>query len=119
MSKEKYEKVLEWCLSQGAKLHPDIERKQENGLWGMFATASIPKNTVIAKFPRDKVFQMGDAYTYPKDMAFNERYIHAVAKSICTEEKLWGGFYDFYSLEDLKENMPVFMGNLSWGCWKI
>jgi hypothetical protein len=75
----KYEECLALSKEQGLYLDDRIERKQENGLYGMYATAKIPKGTLIASLPKTSLLPQIEGATYTKP---NEKWAHVIAKEL-------------------------------------
>ncbi|GAF68433.1 unnamed protein product, partial [marine sediment metagenome] len=46
-----FKEFLEWITKHNGFLHESIIRKKVNGIFGMYATQNIPKNTVLTKLP--------------------------------------------------------------------
>lgn len=52
---DNYKKTLAWAKKKGLFLDKRIERKQENGVYGMYAKEAIPSGTVFISFPIEKL----------------------------------------------------------------
>ena len=93
MTPDLYNKTLEWALARGLQLHDGIERRQENGVWGMYATQPVKKGAVLARFPRASVLRP-DAADYPAAMTPMMQYCHAAAREVAlgAASRHWGLF---------------------------
>jgi hypothetical protein len=76
----KYEECLALSKEHGLYLDDRIERKQENGLYGMYATAKIPKGTLIVSFPKSSLLpEVNDeSYTNPNVV----KWTHSIAREL-------------------------------------
>jgi len=83
MQKSRYEECLSWASERGLVLDSRIERKEVNGVYGMYATAPIPEGTVIASFPLDACIPILDKkLIYPGNKQEYKQRIHATAKEL-------------------------------------
>lgn len=77
-----YEKCLNWAEHNGLEMDPRIERKKVNGVYGMFAKAPIPKGTVLASFPQDRLIPIPTTTEYPPHVPDALKRLHAAAIEI-------------------------------------
>ncbi len=103
-----YDEVLNWALERGAKIHPNIVRQEVDGVWGMFATGPIPRDAVLAMFPKKHGIQVDPAYEYPDRMPQFLKYIHTCTMQIRAGDDTFMGFQNLYPMEELKENRACF-----------
>ena len=103
-----FDDILNWALSKGAKIHPNVQRLEVDGVWGMFATGPIPKNTVLAMFPKRHGVQIDAAVNYPEQMPFFLKYLHTCARQLALGQEHWMGFKNFYPMEDMQVNRACF-----------
>lgn len=91
MTPDRYTQTLEWALARGLQLHDGIERRQENGVWGMYASMPIRKGAVLARFPKSSVLRPEIA-DYPASLTPMARYCHAAAREFSLGEasRHWG-----------------------------
>ena len=59
-----YEKTLNWALENGLFLEGRIERKEVDGINGMYAKAPIPQGTVLASIPKDNIIPIENVHGY-------------------------------------------------------
>jgi len=107
---QQYNDQLEWFTSQGLVLDSRVERRQVNGIYGMYATEDIPKGTEVLTSPLEVKFPLNTKYTYPNEFSFNEKYTHSVVIEIekGKNSKYFWFFQKLESMEYLKENSCYF-----------
>lgn len=106
MTPDLYTKTLEWALARGLQLHDGIERRQENGVWGMYASKPIKKGKVIASYPKERALKPLDQFSYPESMSPMERYCHSASYEFQKNDlsEFSGIFNGLESLEYLRES---------------
>lgn len=117
MDTDAYLRQKEWALARGLFLHPALERKQVNGVYGMYAISSIPANTVVASFPVDqlpksKKPQAGRKSVYGAELEnVDMSYIHLLSKELLKRESSsYSGIFDgFEKLDDLRSYSVAFI----------
>lgn len=79
MDEKKYSKCLTWAKNNGLDMDPRIERKQVNGVYGMYASAPIPKSTVMVSFPKKNLIPNRTDVVYPPGTPEAVKRCHAAA----------------------------------------
>ena len=113
MDIQKYESCLAWSLNQGLDMDSRLERKQVNGVYGMYAKSHIPKGTVLASFPKDKLIPNRKDVSYPNGTPETIKKCHAAAIELSKGEAsdYFGCVAAFESLEALQSHSFYFFSN--------
>ncbi len=82
MEERKYEKCLSWALDQGLEMDERIERKKVDGVYGMYAKKPIPKNTILASFPKQRLIPAKQCKAASPDIPESVKRLHAAAIEI-------------------------------------
>ena len=111
MDNENYIETVKWAAQKGLRLFPHMEHRCVDGIWGMYATADIPKNTVLVCYPINNVLPLIANFNYPKKCSDTLKRMHATIK-----EYSKGDASDWYglmrsseSLEDLQRTNAYFL----------
>ncbi len=104
----KYEECFSLAKEQGLFLDDRIERKQINGLWGMYATEKIPKGTKIASFPKTSLLPA------PKDTSsdLNDiRWIVSMSREIAKgkDSSYQAHSMMFETMDELQQHSAYFL----------
>ena len=98
-----YQSQLDWALAHGLFLHPSIERREVNGIYGMYATADIPKETLLASFPCDQLIDSTKGPFGDSEDARALNWLHAAACELGNKNTTFNGVIaGFESLAELK-----------------
>jgi len=118
MSEERYQKCLSWCADHGLKLDARIERKKVNGIYGMYATEDIPKDTVFVSFPIDQSIPRGSDSDYPDGFSEDLKIIYTAALELAKGEdsEHFGCIAMFETMEELQSHSIYFFSDteLQW-----
>jgi hypothetical protein len=79
MNNKQFKEQLDLAITRGLIFDHRIERKAANGLSGMYAKESIPKDTILASYPAEHQIQLKHDIAYPQGASDNFKYIHAAA----------------------------------------
>lgn len=102
MSNE-FQAQLEWATPRGLYLHPSIERKSVNGIYGMYAKAAIQSDTLLASFPSDQLLDSSQGPFGNADKTRSLNWLHAAVREITdTKSSFSGIFAGFERLEDMR-----------------
>ena len=77
-----YEKCLNWAEGNGLDMDSRIERKQVNGVYGMYAKAAIPKGSVLTSIPQDRLIPIREDINYPEHLPDALKRLHSSAIEI-------------------------------------
>jgi len=110
---QKYENCLAWALNHGLNIDSRIERKQVNGVYGMYAKENIPKDTVIASFPKKKLIPNRTDVNYPNGTPETIKRCHAAAIELSKGKAsaYFGCVASFESIEALHSHSFYFFSN--------
>ena len=110
MEERKYERCLSWALEQGLQLDERIERKQVNGVYGMYAKQPIPKNTILASFPKKRLIPARQSNRQSPNFPEAVKRLHAAAIEIEKGErsKFYGCVGSLESYEALRSHSFYF-----------
>lgn len=105
-----YDDCLALAKKHGLYLDERIERRKENGVYGMYATEVIPKGTVITSFPKDAILPKLTDVTYPSTPAM---WAHSAAKEIAkgVDSKFCAHTKMTESLEELRQHSLFFFSD--------
>lgn len=104
MNASLYAEHLKQAIHHGLEINPKLERRQVNGVWGMYATEDIAQGELIARFPESALLKP-DANAYGEQFSSSVRMIHAAAK-----ERQKGAVSPFAYLFDLHESLAQMKG---------
>lgn len=81
-SRDAFAACKEWVLKSGGQVHPSMKLDWDSGgiVRGLYATASIPKDTVILKIPQRCLLFVNTKW-YPRLVAWKGEFRHPVADS--------------------------------------
>jgi len=113
MSENKYEECLSWSKQKGLELDHRVERKKVNGVYGMYATAPIPKGTVVASFPVKSTMSIRTDFKYPDKTHKQTKWIHAAAIMLSEGKNSENSGYVkmFETPEELHSNCAFYFSN--------
>jgi len=118
MSETQYQKCLSWSVDHGLELDARIERKKVNGLYGMYATEDIPKDTILVSFPIDQSIPRGSDSDYPEEISEDLKimYTAAIELSKGEDSEHFGCIAMFETLEELQTHSIYFFNDaeLQW-----
>ncbi len=105
-----YQATLERARQDGLQLHPALQRRQVDGVFGMYAHAPIAQGAVLARFPKQRVLPVSTAYAYPPEMADDVRYAHTVIHALREGEAspFWHFFSGLETLTDMQSYSVYF-----------
>jgi hypothetical protein len=104
MSASAYAEHLKQALRHGLEINPKLERRQVNGVWGMYATGAIAQGELLARFPKRSLLQPDDM-AYGPQVSPSVRMIHTAAR-----EAQKGAASPFAYLFDLHESLEQMQG---------
>ena len=105
MNIEQYERLISWALKRGLFLHEGIERKQVNGVYGMYATQDIAANSIVVSFPEQALLKPAKTIDFGTGTdSIDLNYIYAAAKELDKGQgSEYSGLFDgFETLEDMR-----------------
>lgn len=112
MSQDNFLKAVDWAKARGLFLHPGLERKSVNGVFGMYATSPIAANTLLASFPIDKLLELSNKpfKEDAEDVGLN--WIYTAALEIKNGSKTYSGIFSgFESLDKMRNYSSYFCSN--------
>lgn len=107
MESDLFETTLSWARKEGLFLHEHLERKCKDGVWGMYATQDIDKNTVLASFPLENLIQTED--NYPLNTSTSAKHIHSAAKAYSNKDNSkYANFFNFFDSSEYLKKYSTF-----------
>jgi len=109
-----YEFIYLKCRENGGYLHESVVRKKVNGIYGMFATKDIPKETLILKIPFHytldiKTFNNLDMSLMPSELSVKAKFAYILYLEYKKDKS--SKFYDWFQClptqEECKQNPLV------------
>lgn len=109
MPQDNFQKQYDWAHARGLFLHPELERKSENGIYGMYATSPIDAHTLLASFPINQLL-INKNKPFKEDSEYiGLNWIHAAALAIKNNIDEYSGiFCGFEKLEDMRNYSSYF-----------
>lgn len=80
MTAVSYADVYSLAENHGLFLDARVERRQENGVWGMYALDSIPSGSVVASIPMFSKIPKPAGFEYPQEIEDKLVPVHSAAK---------------------------------------
>lgn len=77
-----FEDYLALAQAHGLELDSRIQRRQVEGVWGMYAVEAIPKDTIIASLPRSELIPKPEGVEYPVEIADKLQPVHSAARQL-------------------------------------
>ena len=114
MDTDSYLKQKQWATARGLFLHKALERKQVNGVFGMYATSDIPANTIVASFPVKHLLQPQQKTHFgPEHDNVDLNYLFAASKELVKgEQSTFSGIFDgFETLQDMRSYSTCFISD--------
>ncbi len=110
MTSKQYKELLQWAESIGYKLHPALERKKVNGIYGFYATEDIKDGEVLFKSPAKETIQLDPNYHYDETIPNWVKLIHTTSVQYQLGEKCkyYPLFSAFSTLGELKKHSIYF-----------
>jgi len=110
MNDPQYEEQLSVMSDKGLVLDSRIERKQVNGLYGMYATAPIKMGEVLASVPTTFKMPLSTRFNYPKNTSFDLKFAHTAAIELSKgkDSDYYVYFLKMETLDELKDNSCYF-----------
>ena len=103
--------TVEWATPKGLKLHPHMEHKCVNGIYGVYATADIPQYTLLVSYPIKGTVPLLTNFSYPQNCPELLKRLHASTLEYSKgETSEWRGLMNSVeSLEELKQTSAYFL----------
>lgn len=111
MNSVDFAETVKWATPRGLKLHPNMEHKCVNGIYGVYATADIPQYTELVSYPIKGTLPLLQNYTYPQNCPELLKRLHAATLEYSKgDSSEWRGLMNSVeSLEELKETSAYFL----------
>lgn len=92
----------------GFEMDPRVQQKDTNGLLGMHATESIPKGTLLSKFPVSMMIPRSDSIDFSKDPNGEiHSLIHAMATQLADKKSPYQHYFEFCGAVSERETRSV------------
>ena len=110
MSDPLYDEQIELMSKRGFTLDSRIERKQVNGLYGMYATSPINAGEVLVSYPVDQQIPLAEGFDYTGCDNFDVKYAHTAAREFVKgkESEYYPYFLKLETMEEIKANSCYF-----------
>lgn len=110
MSNEIYEQQLAWARDKGLYLNDKIERKEVDGLYGMYATAPIEVGELLVTYPVERRIPHTKSIEFPKGTAPTIKNLVTAAQEYSKGKKseYYGHFMQLISFEELQRTASLF-----------
>lgn len=112
MDTDAYLRQKQWASDRGLFLHKALERRQVNGVFGMYATSDIAANTLVASFPVKHLLKpQQNIHFGPEHDNVDLNYLLAAAKELAKGgQSAYSGIFDgFELLEDMRAYSTFFI----------
>jgi len=108
MSTSRFETFLTRMGKLGFEMDPRVQQKDINGLLGMHATESIPKGTLLGKFPLSMMIPRSDSVDFSEDPNGDiQSLIHAMATQLADKNSPYQGYFEFCGTVSERESRSV------------
>jgi len=113
MPANQYEECLSYSKELGLELDPRVQRKQVNGIYGMYATEQIPEGTVFASFPLDSLIPISEDFSYSNETSDYTKRIHAAAIALSQGKKSESRAYVmlFETIDEYRDNSVFYFSD--------
>lgn len=110
MTPKKYKSLLDWAKSIGYELHPLLERKKVDGVYGLYATDDIADGSILFKSPAYSTIQTDPNFNYDETLHKYVKLIHTIVVQYTMGEKCkYSPIFDaFETLNEMKEYSVYF-----------
>lgn len=111
MASDLFDTTLSWAKKEGLFFYEHLERKCKAGVWGIYATENIEKNTILASFPLESLIPTED--NYPLNTSTSAKHIHSAAKAYSHKGRSkYSNFFNFFdSLDYLKKYSTFYISD--------
>ncbi|MFT6029860.1 MAG: hypothetical protein ACI8O8_001600 [Oleiphilaceae bacterium] len=111
MNSVDFAETVKWATPKGLKLHPNMEHKCVNGIYGVYATADIPQYTLLVSYPIKGTVPLLKNFSYPQNCPELLKRLHASTLEYSKgESSEWRGLMNSVErLEELKKNSAYFL----------
>lgn len=112
MNSDAYLRQRQWASERGLFLDKAIERKQVNGVFGMYTSRDIPANTVVASFPVKNLLKPQKLVKFaPEHDNDDLNYVLAASRELAKgdQSRFTGIFDGFELLEDMRSYSTTFI----------
>ena len=111
MDNTSFIETIKWAAEKGLKLDPNMALKSVNGVTGIYATANIPKHTILLTYPKKSLLPTLQGFNYPKKHTDLIKLVHSATKEYSKgESSEWFGLMrSVESLADLKNTSAYFL----------
>ncbi|KZX77508.1 hypothetical protein A3715_01765 [Oleiphilus sp. HI0009] len=111
MNYEQYLSMRSQAEAVGMTLHPNIERRCVDGVYGMYASGPIAKNEIFASLPQSALMPMDIDFDYPFELTNQLKTIHVIARRMSGLAEPWFYTDSFYPLSFFKEHNVYYCTN--------
>lgn len=112
MYTDAYLRQKQWAVARGLFLHPALERRQVNGVFGMYTASDIPANTIVARYPVKHLLLPQQSIDFgPEHDNVDLNYVYAASKELAKgEQSIYSGIFGgFELLEDMRAYSTFFI----------
>ncbi|MDX1451644.1 MAG: SET domain-containing protein [Oleiphilaceae bacterium] len=113
MNSQDFAETVSWAQARGMKLHPHMEHKCVDGIYGVYATADIPQYTELLRYPIEGTLPLLANHPYPQQCPELLKRLHVATLEYAKgEQSEWHGLMrSVESLESLKQTSAYFLTN--------
>lgn len=110
METQYFLETAHWAAQRGLKMHPHLEHKAVNGVYGIYATQNIPRFTLLLSYPIAGTLAKNEEFVYPKNTDPLLKRMHAATTEYAKGERSsWKGLFNSLDPEShLRANNAFF-----------
>tara|TARA_R110002049_G_scaffold82438_2_gene209790 strand:+ start:289 stop:1458 length:1170 start_codon:yes stop_codon:yes gene_type:complete len=111
MNSVDFAETVKWATPRGLTLHPNMEHKCINGIYGVYATADIPQYSLLVSYPIKGTVPLLKNFSYPPNCPELLKRLHVATQEYSKgEQSEWQGLmHSVENLKALKETSAYFL----------
>ncbi len=113
METQKFIETVQWASQRGLKIHPHLQHKKVDGVYGIYATQHIPRFTLLLTYPIAGTLSEQKEFSYPQGCDALLKRMHAATIEYTKgEQSPWRGLLNSLDTESqLKANNAYYFNN--------